>query len=64
VIKAADCLDYQSCEHPEWDKSEAKQLLDAIRAAAISKLPGYEEAEWAIDDMETTTHGELHPSQP
>lgn len=50
VIKACDCLNYQSCEHPEWETSEAKRLLDGIREAAISSLPGYSQAEWEICD--------------
>ena len=49
-IKAVDCLEYQSCEHPGWKESRARKLLDAIRGAAISKLPGYKAAPWGIDD--------------
>ena len=48
TIKACDCLDYQSCEHPEWPASEAKAFLDALRAMAWTRLPGYEDAEWGI----------------
>lgn len=49
VIKAVDGLSYQSNEHDEWDKSEARHLLDTIKSAAIAQLPGYREAEWAIE---------------
>lgn len=49
VIKAADCYAYQSCEHPAWQASEARRYCDAIRSAAISRLPGYDTAAWAID---------------
>jgi hypothetical protein len=48
VIKACDCLTYQSCEHPEWDDSLASQLLKEIQRTAITKLPGYDKAPWAI----------------
>jgi hypothetical protein len=48
IIKAARCLDYQSCEHPGWPKSEACRLLEAITAGAGDRPPGYEEAEWEI----------------
>jgi len=48
VIKACDCLDYQSCEHPEWEASVACALLKAIREEAISLLPGYSDAAWSI----------------
>lgn len=46
ILKSADCLDYQSCEHPGWESSKAKALLDAIRRAAWQHVPGYEEAPW------------------
>ena len=45
ILKAANCLEYQSCETDDWDKSEAKQILEAIVAHAIRSLPGYEDAE-------------------
>lgn len=51
VLKALACYEYQSCEHPDWSKSEAKRFCDALRNAAIHRIPGYEEAEgWAIHD--------------
>ncbi len=49
TLKACACLDYQSCEHPEWEASEAHAILEAIRNAAIAALPGYEDANWEID---------------
>lgn len=48
-IKACDCLEYQSCEHPEWQDSVARKVLRNIRAEAIRRLPGYDEAPWGID---------------
>lgn len=54
VIKACHCLEYQSCEHPEWQSSEAKRLLTDISNTAIGRLPGYEAAAWHIDDLEPT----------
>ena len=50
IIKAAKCLDYQSCEVDGWEASEANALLKAIIETAIYKLAGYSEADWAIDD--------------
>ena len=38
IIKACDCLDYQSCEHKGWDRSNAKRALVAIRESAVSAL--------------------------
>lgn len=48
IIKLCNSLDYQSCEHPDWDDSLAKKLLDEIRQKAITKLPGYDAAPWSI----------------
>jgi hypothetical protein len=48
VIKACDCLAYQSCEHPEWETSIANELLNEIQRKAVSLLPGYESARWEI----------------
>lgn len=48
VIKACHCLDYQSCEHPEWKASMACALVKAILDVAICKLPGYNEAAWGL----------------
>ena len=48
VIKAAQCLDYQSCETEDWEQTNAKKLLDAIISTAITKLPGYDDAPWSI----------------
>lgn len=49
ALKACDCLEYQSCEHPGWGTSLAAAIVDAIRRYAIARLPGYSEApgwEW------------------
>lgn len=48
IIKLCNSLDYQSCEHPDWDDSLAKKLLDEIRRVAATKLPGYDAAPWSI----------------
>jgi hypothetical protein len=48
VLKAIDCLDYQSCEHKGWETSDAKEFLAQLQGAAISALPGYEEAAWEV----------------
>lgn len=49
VIKAAQCYEYQSCEHPGWKDSPASQLIECLISAAIHKLPGYSAAAWSID---------------
>lgn len=49
IVKAARCLDYQSCEHRGWPESEAFKILHAITAGHPSRdMPGYDEAEWEI----------------
>lgn len=49
IIKAAQCLDYQSCEFPEYKGGPADRMLQAIISAAASMLPGYDKADaWPI----------------
>jgi len=54
AIKAAQCLRYQSCEHPTYEGSIAERLIEAIISDAIPRLEGYNEAQWAINDAEVT----------
>lgn len=49
ALKAVRCLNYQSCELEDWERSPEKEFLDKIDDAAIWALPGIEEAAWAID---------------
>lgn len=37
VIMSCGCYSYQSCEHPEWESSEAKCLVDKIKEEAIAR---------------------------
>ena len=46
ILKATDCYEYQSCEHPGWEASSANAFIDVLRHLAWTKLPGYNEAEW------------------
>jgi hypothetical protein len=54
ALKAIDCLDYQSCEHPDYQESEAKKILDILEQALLSKMknshPQYEKAAWSIEE--------------
>jgi hypothetical protein len=45
-LKMIDNYEYQSCEHPGWEDSEAARFCDALRSRLISALPGYDEAAW------------------
>ena len=49
VLKAISCYEYQSCEHGEWEASEAKQFCDSLAKATIATLPGFADAPWGID---------------
>ncbi len=48
VAKALRCLEWQSCEHPAWKKSEARRLLHEIAWELLCKLRGYDAAPWCI----------------
>lgn len=51
VLKAISCYEYQSCETPDWPKSEAHAFCRALEQRAISNLPGYRDADaWEITD--------------
>jgi hypothetical protein len=40
------CLRYQSCEHPEWKRSEAFRFCEGFERAMIRRLPGMDSAPW------------------
>lgn len=44
VIRACDCLDYQSCEHPGWKDSDARAALMALKDYAVNALVDEHEA--------------------
>lgn len=50
ILKALDGYEYQSCEHPQWESSEAREFSKALRRAMIRSLPGYDEADWHITE--------------
>lgn len=49
VLKACNCYEYQACETDDWEQSEACAIINGIREEAVSALPGYEEAEWELN---------------
>lgn len=49
ALKQAKCFEYQSCEPPDWDHSEAARLIQLITWSAIYRLPGWEAAPWGYD---------------
>lgn len=56
IIKAARCLDYQSCEHSTWEQSDACKLLQHIISIAISSLKEYEGEAWEIQRPAKVSH--------
>lgn len=52
VLKAIACFEYQSCEHSEWEKSEAYQFCKALRHTAINALVGYSDASWGAPEVQ------------
>lgn len=48
VLSLIAGYEYQSCEHPGWEKSEAKEFCDVLRLRTIRRLPGYSDAPWSI----------------
>jgi hypothetical protein len=48
LLKLCAYYEYQACEHDGWRSSYAKQVIDAIRADSIRKLPGYADAAWGL----------------
>jgi hypothetical protein len=50
AVKAIHCYEYQSCEHPGWDTSEAHQFCRALEGALVRQLPGYDEASWEVTE--------------
>jgi hypothetical protein len=49
IMDAIKCLEYQSCEHPDWEKSFSKKVLDSIRKAIIG-LPKSGYATWGVPE--------------
>jgi hypothetical protein len=48
VYALVDCLEYQSCEHPGWEVSEAAKLCRRIKDTLIASLPEWKDAAWSL----------------
>lgn len=51
VLKSIRCLEYQSCETPDWEASSAHAFLRSLMLYAISNLAGYEDAMWGAPQV-------------
>lgn len=49
VLEAIACYEYQSCEHPEWERSEAYRFCDTLRRECVRLLTG-DVSVWEITD--------------
>ena len=47
ICKLIDCYEYQSCEHPGWEASEARKWCDRLRGEVCGLMRGYDEASWS-----------------
>jgi hypothetical protein len=58
ILKMCQCFDYQACELPDYNSTEAAQQIDWIKGKAIRALSGYDDApyEWSAPD-EAIPHG-------
>lgn len=53
--KAVGCLNYQSCEHPGWESSEARKWLAGVLEASRAWPDEARIHTWGIDDNPETT---------
>lgn len=50
IIKLCNCFDYQACETSDYETTLAAMIVDRLRRHYISRLPGYDAAEWGLHD--------------
>jgi hypothetical protein len=46
ILSMCACYDYQACETDDYDQSDARKIVDALRHRAISNLDGWDKAPW------------------
>lgn len=51
IVKAANCLEYQSCEHNDYQQSEAYRMTKAVSALALRLLSIAEKRLWSEDTI-------------
>jgi hypothetical protein len=55
IAKQIAHYEYQSCEHDEWESSEAHAFCRALAEALLGSLPGWTEAPWGIEHPHRAT---------
>jgi hypothetical protein len=63
IVKACDCLEYQCCEVSNWRDTDAARTIDYVRTAAIYRLPGYDAADWRIEEGTADYRMDRYPSE-
>jgi hypothetical protein len=53
VLMSTDCYEYQSCEHPGWESSEAHSFIQALRRRTWPHMVGYRDAVWGAPEKPT-----------
>ena len=48
LLNALHAYTYQACEHPGWERSQAKAFCDELQLRLICTLPGYDDGPWTI----------------
>jgi hypothetical protein len=49
-VQAIACLEYHSCERPDWKESEAYAFCLAFRRKVLEMIPGVAAAPWGISE--------------
>jgi hypothetical protein len=63
LVRNIDCIEYQSCEDPDFYTSKAYNHLTRIRKALTTRLPGYQAEDWP-SEMEPSQWGGKRPRSP
>jgi hypothetical protein len=67
LLNALHAYTYQACEHPGWQRSQAKAFCDELRDRLISTLPAYNDGPWTITHASipaiVTRTRQLRPAQ-
>lgn len=50
LLNAIHGYEYQACETPDWQQSEAHAFCRALEQKLIRQVPGYESGPWEITD--------------
>ncbi|MEV3965210.1 hypothetical protein AB0M34_30735 [Nocardia sp. NPDC050193] len=67
VLKAIDCYEYQSCEHPEWEDSDAHTWVRRLREAIYTSAPRYRTpvpSHWAGQMAPAYIHEDEYAQRP